>query len=99
MADETVKITKTERRVLDALKSGLFLRRRQFSDRWEIARSMSSRILTERSRSDALFAVNRSVVENLKQRGLIYVGNDRERGQSRYMLTDAALSTREGKLE
>lgn len=81
-----VALTAKERKVLDALRSGLFLRRRQFSDLWEIARSMSSPILTEQSRTNALFSVNCSVVENLRQRGLIYVGNDRELGQSRYML-------------
>ena len=90
MATETVKITAKGRKVLDALASGLFLRRKQFSDLWEVARSMSNPILTEQSRSDALFTVNRSVVENLRRLGLIYVGNDQELGQSRYMLTVAA---------
>lgn len=92
---EKVKITAKERKILSALASGLFLRRKQFSDLWEIARSMSSPILTERSRSDALFTVNRSVVENLQRRGLIYVGNDRDLKQSRYMLADDALAAGE----
>lgn len=85
-------LTPKERQVLEALQSSLYLRRKVFSDLWEIARSMSSPMLTERSRSDALFSVNRGVIERLQERGLIHVVDDTDLKCSRYMIANAGQS-------
>lgn len=90
MAD---RITAKERQVLQALQSGLYLRRKQFSDLWEVAPSLSNPILTTRSRSNAKFTVNRMVIENLQQRGLIRMADSKEFGRSLYVATETGLAT------
>lgn len=82
-------LTKKEGQVLEAMAKGYYLRRKEFSWFYEIAGRSRDNITTPQSKSSALFNVNQNVVDNLRSKGLIYIGTPEGEGRSRCLISDA----------
>lgn len=79
------KLTAKERKVLESLKQGLYLRQKRFSDLWEVAPTYGRL-------GDGLYTVSGVVIRRLESDGLIAVAIDRTLMKQRFLISQLGQS-------